>query len=114
MRRMLDPTKVGGGGDKKLYCHHMRVGPKDGGEIFFDYYSTNEAELTKETMISAIEGKSLICQGYVKVDGSVKTPEYITVFNKECDVKWIDLATLVGSTKTIDIRYFSDKVFPVS
>ena len=114
MRRMLDPKTIGGGGDEKLYCHHMRVGPKDGGEIFFDYYSKNETKLTKETIISAIEGKALICQGYVKVDGSVKTPEYIYVENKEFNAKWIDLTTLAGSVKTIDIQYFSDKVFPVS
>ena len=112
MRRMLDPKEAGG--SVKLYNHFVRVGPKDGGEIFFNYTSKDETKLTKETIFSTIDGKFLICQGYVKVENSVKTPEYICVFGNEFIVKWIDLTTLVGSTKTIDIEYLSDKVFPVS
>ena len=111
MRRMLDPKEVGG--SVQLYNHFVRVGPKDGGEIFFNYTSTDEIKLTKETILSAIADKSLICQGYVKVENSAKTPEYVYVFNNEFRVKWIDLTTLVGSTKAIDIEYFTDKVSPV-
>ena len=112
MRRMLDQKTIGGG-DVKLYCHFVRIGPKDGGEIFFNYTSTDETKLTKETILSALNGKSLICQGYVKVNDSAKTPEYIYVFDNEFRAKWIDLNTLAGSTKTITIQYFEDKVFPV-
>ena len=112
MRRMIDPTTLGGGSVKQ-YCHFIRVGPKDDGEIFFNYTSTDDTQLTKETIMPALNGKFLICQGYVNVNNSPKTPEYIYVANNEFRTKWIDLTTLSGSVKTIDIQYFEDKVFPV-
>ena len=112
MRRMLHPTKVGG--SVKQYCHFIRVSPNDGGEILFNYTSTDETKLTKETIRLALADKYLICQGYIKVNDSAKTPEYIYVFNDEFRAKWIDLTTLAGSVKTIAIQYVEDKVFPVS
>ena len=112
MRRKLDPKEAGG--SVKQYCHFIRIGPKDGGEIFFNYTSTDGTKLTKETIVSALNGKSIICQGYVEVNDSAKTPEYIYAFNNEISVKWIDLTTLAGSVKTITIQYVEDKVFPVS
>lgn len=115
MRRMLDPTKVGGGGeDKKLYCHHIEIDPRNGGEIFIDYYSTTETQLTKETIFSALQGKSLICTGYMMIRDAAKSLEYLRVFNKTIRVKWIDLATLANSTEDISISYFSDTVSLVS
>ena len=81
MRRMLDPKEAGGGGeDKKLYCHLIRIGPKDGGEIYFNYTSTDETKLTKETIFPAIKSKNLICTGYVKINDSAKTLEYLYTY----------------------------------
>ena len=112
MRRMLDPKEVGGGGEQ--YCHFVEVAPKDGGEIYFNYYSTDKTKLTKETIVKAIEGKALICGGYVNVKGSAKTVEYINVLRNMLSVKWIDLTTLATSTVEFSISYINDKVFPVS
>ena len=111
MRRMLDPKEAGG--SVKLYDHFVRVAPRDGGEIYFNYITTNGTEFTKETMLSAIKDKPLICGGYVKVNDSAKTLEYIYVYNTILRVKWIDLTTLSNSTKDIDIRYIEDQVSPV-
>ena len=111
MRRMLDPKEAGG--SVKQYCHFISINPEDGGEIYFNYTSTDGAKLTKETIGSALNGKPTICQGYVQVDGSPKTPEYISSLNNVVFVKWIDLTSLVGSTKDINIKYFTEKVFPV-
>ena len=117
MRRMLDPTKVGGGSVKQ-YCHFIDIGTKDGEQICFNYTSTDETKLTKETIPSALKDKKLICTGYVKVNDAAKMIEYIYVsndgFNDVVRVKWIDLTTLSSSTKDIRISYISDKVFPVS
>ena len=112
MRRMLDPKETGG--SIKLYNHFVHVAPKDGGEILFNYTSTDETKLTKENIILALDGKFLTCQGYVEVENSAKTAEYMYVINNEFGVKWIDLTTLVGSVKTITIRNVEDKVYPVS
>lgn len=112
MRRMLDPTEVGG--DGKQYCHFVEVDPKDGGEIYFNYTSTDATKLTKETILSALTGKFLICNGYVKVNDVAKTPEYIYVSVNQLATKWIDLTNLGSGTKTIDIDYLDDKVYPVA
>ena len=111
MRRMLDPKEAGG---VKLYNHFITVVPKDGGEIYFNYISTDKTEFTKETMLSAIQDKFLICGGYINVQGSAKTIEFVKVFRKKVfSVKWVDLTTLADSTKEIDISYIDDTVFPV-
>ena len=116
MRRMLDPKEVSGG-DKKLYCHCIDIGTNDGEQICFNYTSTDETKLTKETILSAIKDKKLICTGYVKVKDAAKTLQYIYVydngFHSVLTAKWVDLTTLANSTKEISISYMSDKVFPV-
>ena len=114
MRRMLDPKEVGKGGEQ--YCHFVEINPNDGGEIYFNYYSTDKTKLTKATIVSALAGKFLICEGYVQVNGSTKTPEYIygSTNKLELGVKWIDLTNLTASVKDIDISYVSDIVFPVA
>lgn len=118
MRRMLDPTKIGGGEDKKLYCHFIEIGTKDGEQIDFNYTSTDETKLTKQTIASAIKDKKLICTGYVKINDAAKTLQYIYAsndgFNDVVRVKWVDLTTLANSTKDINISYITDKVFPAS
>ena len=117
MRRMLDPKEVGGGSVKQ-YCHFIRFSPNDGGEICFNYTSTDETKLTKETIAPALIGKKLICTGYVKINDAAKTIQYVYGFNDGfhdvVSVKWIDLTTLANSTKEINISYISDKVFPIS
>ena len=112
MRRMLDPKEAGG--SVKLYNHFIEVNPNDGGEIYFNYISTDATKFTKATIIKAIEGKALICGGYVNVKGSAKMVEYIKVLRNMLSVKWIDLTTLSSSTVEFNISYIDDKVFPVS
>ena len=117
MRRMLDPKEVGGGG-VKLYCHFIFIGTNDGEQISFNFTSADETKLTKETIISAIKDKQLICTGYVKVNGAAKTLEYIFAYNDGfkdvLSVKWVDLTSLANSTKDIQISFMSDKVFPAA
>lgn len=114
MRRMLDPKEVGGGGDKKLYCHFIDVGTRDGEQICFNYISTDETKATKETIVSILKDKKLICTGYVKINDTAKPIVYIKVLRTELSVKWIDLTTLANSTKEIAVSYITDTVFPVS
>ena len=110
---MLDPKEAGGGG--KLYCHFIQVYVKNGGQIFFNYYSKDGTKLTKQTIMSAIDGKSLMCQGYVRIKESAKTANYVYVYNKrEFNVKWIDLTTLANSTEAINISSLTDTVSLVS
>ena len=113
MRRMLDPTKIGGG-DEKLYCHFIDISTRDGEQIYFNYISTDETKATKETIVSILKDKKLICTGYVKVNGAAKPTEYIKVLRTELSVQWIDLTTLANSTKEIAVSYMEDKVFPAS
>ena len=121
MRRMLDPTKVGGGEDKKLYCHFIEIDTKNGEQICFNYTSTDETKLTKETIFSALKDKKLICTGYIMVRDAAKRLQYIYVandgFNDLLRVKWVDLTTLANSTEDIytsRISFIDDKAFPVS
>ena len=111
MRRMLDPTKVGG---SEQYCHFIDIHSNDGGEIYFNYNSTDKTKLTEATIVSAIKGKRLICNGYVKINGSSKTPEFIYVVGNELAVKWVDLTDLSASVKIIGISNLNDIVFPVA
>ena len=110
MRRMLDPKTIGG---SEQYCHFIEIHSNDGGEIFFNYYSTDKTKLTKTTIVSAIKGKRLICNGYVKINGSAKTLEFIYVSGNDLATKWVDLTDLTSSVKVIEISYLSDIVFPV-
>lgn len=115
MRRMLDPKEVGG--SVKQYYHSIEIGTNDSEQICFNYTSTDETKLTKETIASALIGKKLICTGYVEVNNAAKTIEYLygvnTGFHDVVRVKWVDLTTLANSTKEINISYITDKVFPV-
>ena len=111
MRRMLDPKEAGG--SVKLYNHFIEIRPNDGGEIYFSYSSTDKTKLTAATIVSAIKGKRLICNGYVKINGSAKTLEFIYVVNTELMIKWVDLTDLASSVKPIGISMVSDTVFPV-
>ena len=115
MRRMLDPKEAGG--SVKQYYHFIEISTKDGEQICFNYTSTDETKLTKETIASALIGKKLICTGYVKVNNAAKTIESLygsnDGFNDVITVKWVDLTTLANSTKDINISYITDRVFPV-
>ena len=112
MRRMLDPKEAGG--SVKQYCHFIEISTKDSEQIYFNYISTDETKATKETIVSVLKDKKLICTGYVRVNNAAKSIEYIKVLRTELSVKWIDLTTLANSTKEITISYMDDKVFPVS
>ena len=79
MRRMLDPKEAGG--SVKLYNHFIDIGTRDSEEICFNYTSTDETKLTKETILSALRDKKLICTGYVKVNDAAKTTQYISAYN---------------------------------
>ena len=71
MRRMLDPKEVGGGESIQLYRHHIYLSYKDNysnyGNIYFDYYSTNAEQFTLDTLIGTMEGKAVICSGYLVI-----------------------------------------------
>lgn len=114
MRRMLDPKEVGGGEDKKLYCHFIDISTRDGEQIYFNYISTDETKATKETIVSVLKDKKLICTGYVNVYDAAKPIEYIKVLRTELSVKWVDLTTLANSTKEIAVSNITDTVFPIS
>ena len=110
MRRMLDPKEAGGG---EQYCHFIEIISNDG-EIYFNYYSTDKTNLTTATIVSAIKGKRLICNGYVKINGSGKTPEFIYVVGNELAIKWVDLTDLSSSVEIIGVSRLNDTVFPVA
>ena len=111
MRRMLDPKEAGG---SEQYCHFIEIHSNDGGEIYFNYYSTDKTKLTKETIVSAIKDKRLICNGYVKINGSAKILEFIYVVGNELATRWVDLTNSAASVKIIGISNLNDTVYPVA
>ena len=72
---------AGGGGDGKLYCHFIEIDTKNREQICFNYTSTDETKLTKETIFSALKDKKLICTGYIMVRDAAKRLQYIYVAN---------------------------------
>ena len=111
MRRMLDPKEAGG--SVKQYCHFIEIDSNDGSEIYCNYYSKDKTKLTTATIVSAIKGKRLICNGYVKINGNAKNLEFIYVVGNELAVRWVDLTDLSSSVKIIGFSSISDIVFPV-
>ena len=111
MRRMIDQKELGG---SEQYCHFVEIHSNDGGEIYFNYYSTDKTKLTKETIVSAIKDKRLICNGYVKINDYAKTLEFIYVVGNELATKWVDLTNLSASVRIIGVSNISDIVFPVA
>ena len=93
MRRMLDPKTIGGGGGEgsiQLYRHHIILSYEDNynnyGYIYFDYDSTNEEQFTTDTLIIAMEGKSVICTGYLVITNN-KIVISITSIDNHLQVK---------------------------
>ena len=66
MRRMLDPTKVGG--SVKLYCHTITLSKPTEGYIVFNYYTTKSEQFTIYTLPDELNNKYIICNGNIKPD----------------------------------------------
>ena len=101
MRRMLDPKEVGGGGSIQLYHHHIYLlhsSGSDHGYIYFDYDSTNAEQFTADTLIAAMQGKTVIGSGYIIMSQKKRIPVDITSINNKLRVRFSDIDTAPGLT----------------
>ena len=98
MRRMLDPKEVGGGGST-LYHHHIYLlyeSSADHGYIYFDYECTKAEQFTVDTLIAAMQGKTVICSGYLIISSKRIVVSIKGIYNK-LQVKYYEATGTIPS-----------------
>ena len=81
-----DITKeLGSGGSIQLYHHHIYLfyeHASDRGYIYFDYDSTNAEQFTVDTLVAAMQGKTVICSGYLIISSKRIVVNITGIYNK--------------------------------
>ena len=70
MRRMLDPTKVGG--NNKIYLHCIQLYGGGIGNIFVSCYTTNAEKFTISSFTEFMKDKMLPCTGCISPSAEEK------------------------------------------
>ncbi len=114
MRRMLDPTKIGTGGDEKLYCHYISFvsdSNNKGGYITLNYYSKKKDKFTYEKFKKEFdENKHLACNGYIHDGDNYFPPFYLLLSKGDIFVKYNDTAHNTYKSTGIYWFIFGDNV----
>ena len=73
MRRMLDPTKIGGGGDNKLYKHTINCYSSTYGTVYLTIYNKSIEQINSESKFknAILSIGSVIATGYIKYGNNV-------------------------------------------
>ena len=111
MRRMLDPTKVGG--NITLYLHNICISSGNRSQACFDVYLKTEEKFTIKTFKEYIEDKHFACSGRVKHNDKWLPIELIWGFMGSIYCKWLDLTTGEANSESLDISTIKDNVMPV-
>ena len=93
----------GGGGSTQLYHHHIYLSYEeiaDRGYIYFDYDSTNAEQFTVDTLVAAMQGKTVICSGYLIISSKRIAVDITGIYNK-LQVRYYDAT---GTTPSVPDR----------
>ena len=94
----------GGGGSIQLYHHHIYLYYEDiadRGYVYFDLESTNAEQFTVDTLITAMQGKTVICSGYFIISNK-RIAVDITGINNKLKVRFY---TIEGATPGVPDQY---------
>ena len=94
----------GGGGSIQLYHHHIYLYYEeiaDRGYVYFDYESTNAEQFTVDTLITAMQGKTVICSGYFIISNK-RIAVDITGINNKLQVSFYNIE---GAIPGVPDRY---------
>ena len=70
MRRMLDPTTLGGGGGSTLYRHFITLNDNSKSYIFtFNYYNHSDSAITYSQLVQMLSNNGISGSGYYKTGG---------------------------------------------
>ena len=83
MRRMLDPTKIGEGGDNKLYKHTINCYSSTYGTVYITIYNKSIEQINSESKFKdAIKSIGpVIATGYIKYGSDVYNVYYLSFSN---------------------------------
>ena len=119
---VFDPSSGGteGGGGGTLYNHYIEIhylgSGSDNGNLYFNYISKNETQLTLETLKTVLQGAEILCNGYI-YSGNLKIVSSIYGENNALKLHLFDTVGVGGQyifNLTSDSELVSDKVFPIN
>lgn len=111
MRRMLDPTKLGGG--DVLYCHNVVLTDANRSYISFNVYRKTQEEFKITTFKEYIKDKHIACSGIVKYNDKWTPTNLVWEFMGSIYCQSLNLTDGIRNSVSFNISKLDDHVMPV-